>query len=171
MLLRLRSRRAPRRRRSLDSGLSPSIILAAAGLHWQFHNANSHHWKRRPRARTGVEAGEGRSRGFCGAGKSRHREGGRVVPGSDYLAIASAVEPELTVVGPEAPLVAGVVDQFRAAGSRLSDPLRANAQLEGSKIHSKELMQRLGIPTARFRARGDAEEGSPRSRSSITRWS
>ena len=74
----------------------------------------------------------------------------RVIESSDYLAAAASVDPRLTVVGPEAPLVAGVVDQFRAAGRAIVGPDRANAQLEGSKIHSKELMQRLGIPTARF---------------------
>ncbi len=83
----------------------------------------------------------------------------RVVPGSDYLAIASAVEPELTVVGPEAVLVTGVVDQFRAAQRPIVGPTQANARIEGSKIHSKQLMQRLGIPTARFARVETAEEG------------
>ncbi|MBT8445972.1 MAG: phosphoribosylamine--glycine ligase [Gammaproteobacteria bacterium] len=59
---------------------------------------------------------------------------------------------DLTVVGPEAPLVAGVVDRFTAAGLRCLGPVRAAAQLEGSKAFSKEFMLRHGIPTARFDA-------------------
>ncbi len=75
---------------------------------------------------------------------------GRVIPSTDYAAVAAAIEPDLTVVGPETPLVAGVVDRFCAATRPIVGPNQANAQIEGSKIHSKELMQRLGIPTARF---------------------
>jgi len=52
-------------------------------------------------------------------------------------------------VGPEAPLAAGVVDDFRARNLPIVGPNRENAQLEASKIHSKALMRRLGIPTAR----------------------
>jgi phosphoribosylamine--glycine ligase len=61
------------------------------------------------------------------------------------------MEVDLTVVGPEAPLVAGVVDQFRDRGMPIVGPVAANAALEGSKVHSKRFMQKLGIPTARFR--------------------
>jgi len=57
---------------------------------------------------------------------------------------------DLTVVGPEGPLVAGVVDQFRAHGLAIVGPTAENAALEGSKIHSKRSMEKLGIPTARF---------------------
>ena len=56
----------------------------------------------------------------------------------------------LTVVGPEAPLAAGVVDMFRAAGLRIFGPTQAAAQLESSKAFSKAFMQRHGIPTAAF---------------------
>ena len=55
---------------------------------------------------------------------------------------------ELTVVGPEAPLAAGVVDEFRAHGMRIFGPTQAAAQLESSKAFSKAFMQRHGIPTA-----------------------
>jgi len=54
----------------------------------------------------------------------------------------------LTVVGPEVPLVAGVVDAFRAAGLRIFGPTAAAAQLEGSKAFAKEFLKRHGIPTA-----------------------
>jgi phosphoribosylamine--glycine ligase len=55
---------------------------------------------------------------------------------------------ELTVVGPEAPLAAGVVDEFRAHGMRIFGPTQAAAQLESSKAFSKAFMLRHGIPTA-----------------------
>ena len=84
---------------------------------------------------------------------------GRLLPTTDYIAAANSVDPDLTVVGPEIPLVAGVVDEFRAAGRKIVGPTREAAQLEGSKIHSKEFMQRLGIPTARFTRVESAEAG------------
>jgi len=66
----------------------------------------------------------------------------------DYVALAQEVD--LTVVGPEAPLVAGVVDEFRSRKLPIVGPTAANAALEGSKVYSKRFMQKLGIPTARF---------------------
>lgn len=56
----------------------------------------------------------------------------------------------LTVVGPEAPLAAGVVDEFRAHGMPIFGPTKAAAQLESSKAFSKAFMQRHGIPTAKY---------------------
>jgi phosphoribosylamine--glycine ligase len=56
----------------------------------------------------------------------------------------------LTVVGPEAPLAAGVVDAFRARGLRIFGPTKAAAQLESSKAFSKAFMKRHGIPTATY---------------------
>jgi len=61
-----------------------------------------------------------------------------------------------TVVGPEAPLAAGVVDAFREAGLRIFGPTRAAAQLEASKDFAKRFMARHGIPTARFGTFTDA---------------
>ena len=63
----------------------------------------------------------------------------------------------LVVVGPEAPLVAGVADELRAAGVAVFGPGAQGAQLEGSKAYSKEFMERVGIPTAAY-ARFDACE-------------
>ena len=63
---------------------------------------------------------------------------------------AAAEKVALTVVGPEAPLAAGVVDLFRARGLRIFGPTRAAALLESSKAHAKEFMQRHGIPTALY---------------------
>jgi len=68
----------------------------------------------------------------------------------DWLRIADSVGADLTVVGPEAPLVAGVVNAFRAAGRLIVGPTREAAQLEGSKIFAKAFMARAGIPTAGF---------------------
>ena len=63
---------------------------------------------------------------------------------------------ELTVVGPEGPLAAGVVDEFRAHGLRIFGPTQAAAQLESSKAFSKAFMQRHGIPTAAYEIFTDA---------------
>jgi phosphoribosylamine---glycine ligase len=68
----------------------------------------------------------------------------------DYLALAESMDVDVTIVGPEAPLVAGVVDRFRSAGRAVFGPTAAAAQLEGSKSFSKDFMTRAAIPTARF---------------------
>jgi phosphoribosylamine---glycine ligase len=69
---------------------------------------------------------------------------------------AAAEKVALTVVGPEAPLAAGVVDLFRARGLRIFGPTRAAAQLESSKSFAKDFMQRHGIPTALYATFTDA---------------
>ena len=69
---------------------------------------------------------------------------------------AAAERIALTVVGPEAPLAAGVVDLFRARGLRIFGPTRAAAQLESSKSFAKAFMQRHGIPTALYASFTDA---------------
>jgi phosphoribosylamine---glycine ligase len=63
--------------------------------------------------------------------------------------LASAERVDLTIIGPEAPLVAGVVDAFKAADLRCFGPTQAAARLEGSKAFAKEFLRRHGIPTAR----------------------
>jgi phosphoribosylamine--glycine ligase len=68
------------------------------------------------------------------------------------LAAAARVGADLVVVGPEAPLVAGVGDALRAAGRRVFGPDRAAAMIEGSKAHAKQLMDSAGIPTAGWAA-------------------
>ena len=80
------------------------------------------------------------------------------VPISDVVQLrewAQAQQNGLTVVGPEAPLAAGVVDEFRAHGLRIFGPTRAAAQLESSKAFSKAFMQRHQIPTAEFETFSD----------------
>ena len=69
---------------------------------------------------------------------------------------ASAEKIALTVVGPEAPLAAGIVDLFRARGLRIFGPTQAAAQLESSKAFAKDFMQRHGIPTALYATFTDA---------------
>lgn len=69
-----------------------------------------------------------------------------------YLSLAADAAADLTVVGPEAPLVAGTVDAFHAAGRPIVGPTQAAARLEGSKVFSKHFMHRAGIPTARYAA-------------------
>ncbi|MFT3755012.1 MAG: phosphoribosylamine--glycine ligase [Pseudoxanthomonas sp.] len=64
------------------------------------------------------------------------------------LQLAQSENIDLTVVGPEVPLVLGVVDKFRAAGLRVFGPTAAAAQLEGSKAFAKDFLARHGIPTA-----------------------
>ena len=78
---------------------------------------------------------------------------------TDPVALADFAEAHkigLTVVGPEAPLAAGVVDIFRNRGLRIFGPTRAAAQLESSKAFAKDFMQRHAIPTASYAAFTDA---------------
>ena len=76
------------------------------------------------------------------------------VPG--LLAFARERRIDLTVVGPEAPLSAGIVDRFEGEGLRIFGASRAAAAIEGSKAFAKELMRRHGIPTADSRTFTDA---------------
>ncbi|GAB1233035.1 phosphoribosylamine--glycine ligase [Ferrigenium sp. UT4] len=69
---------------------------------------------------------------------------------TDLIAFVQREHIELTVVGPEAPLAAGVVDAFRAAGLKIFGPTKAAAQLESSKDFAKRFMTRHHIPTAFF---------------------
>ncbi len=69
---------------------------------------------------------------------------------AQYLALAKSFGVDLTVVGPEAPLVAGIVDAFQAENRLIVGPTAAAAQLEGSKAFSKLVMAEGGVPTARY---------------------
>ncbi len=85
----------------------------------------------------------------------------RNLPLTDIAELADFAQREkiaLTVVGPEAPLAAGVVDLFRARGLRIFGPTQAAAQLESSKDFAKAFMQRHGIPTARYASFNDAAQ-------------
>jgi phosphoribosylamine--glycine ligase len=74
----------------------------------------------------------------------------------ELIAFAREERIEMTVVGPEAPIAAGIVDAFRAAGLRIFGPTRAAAQLEWSKDFAKAFMTRHAIPTAAYRSFTDA---------------
>ena len=93
---------------------------------------------------------------LCAPGNPGIASVARLVPinADDIPALADLAEREnvgLTIVGPEAPLNAGLVDFFTARGLRAFGPSRAAAQLECSKVFAKEFMTRHGIPTARYR--------------------
>jgi phosphoribosylamine--glycine ligase len=75
------------------------------------------------------------------------------------LAAAAAADPDLVLVGPEAPLVAGVSDALRAAGISCFGPSRAAARLEGSKAFCTEVMEAAGVATAAYRVVADPADG------------
>ena len=89
---------------------------------------------------------------------------GACIPGIDILnpeavvdlALANAID--LVVIGPEAPLAAGVVDALTTAGIRAYGPTKAGARLESSKAFAKEIMRRAGVPTADSRTFTDVDE-------------
>jgi phosphoribosylamine---glycine ligase len=77
------------------------------------------------------------------------------IPAEDHSQLSSFARSEridLTFVGPEAPLAAGLVDAFESAGIPIVGPTAAAARLEGSKVFAKDFMARQGIPTATYRA-------------------
>ncbi|MGQ9660760.1 MAG: phosphoribosylamine--glycine ligase [Kiritimatiellia bacterium] len=97
---------------------------------------------------------------FCAPGNAGTAELAHNIPvGADdlegLLRWAQENRPDLTVVGPEAPLCAGIVDLFTAAGLKIFGPSRAAAQLEGSKVFSKEIMISAGVPTAQAKVFDD----------------
>src|SRR5437763_108339 len=96
-----------------------------------------------------------------GNGGSASEPGVQNVAPSETAALIDLCRREqiqLTLVGPEAPLAAGVVDAFRDAGLRIFGPTRAAAQLESSKDFAKSFMVRHGLPTARHRSFDNARD-------------
>ena len=90
---------------------------------------------------------------FCAPGNAGIAEQAECAPISatdieKLVAFASEKRIDLTIVGPEAPLCAGIVDVFRAKGLRILGPSKAAAQLEGSKVFSKQLLLKYNVPTA-----------------------
>jgi phosphoribosylamine---glycine ligase len=88
------------------------------------------------------------------------RDGVECLPGGDVVAAAQEGELDLVVVGPEAPLVAGLVDDLTAAGIPAFGPTRAAARVEGSKAYAKQLMRDCGVPTASHVMFRDREEAA-----------
>ena len=74
------------------------------------------------------------------------------------LAFVREKEIDLTVVGPEGPLAAGIVDRFREEGLRIFGPTKSASRIESSKEFAKDLMSRHGIPTASYRTFSDFDE-------------
>ena len=74
------------------------------------------------------------------------------------MSFAKHNDIDLTVVGPEAPLVAGIVDEFKSQGLAVFGPSKSAARLEGSKAFSKEIMKKAGVPTANFSTFTDVEQ-------------
>jgi phosphoribosylamine--glycine ligase len=87
--------------------------------------------------------------GNAGTAAVAEQRGVDAVDGSAVAALASHVRADLVVIGPEAPLVAGVADAVRAAGIDCFGPSAAAAQLEGSKAFAKDVMAAAHVPTAR----------------------
>ncbi len=78
-----------------------------------------------------------------------------------YLDLAVQIDAALTVVGPEAPLVAGIVDLFRAAGRKIVGPTQRAAELEGSKAFTKAFLDQHQIPTARSHTAASRDAAKP----------
>lgn len=100
---------------------------------------------------------------FCAPGNAGIAQIAECVPiGVDDLAGFAAYSEEsgvdLNIVGPEAPLAAGIVDEFEKRGLRIVGPGREAARLESSKAFAKNFMRRHGIPTARYRIASSADE-------------
>ncbi|HEV3121049.1 MAG TPA: phosphoribosylamine--glycine ligase, partial [Isosphaeraceae bacterium] len=102
---------------------------------------------------------------YCAPGNAGTAQEGQNVPiePGEFRALIQFAKREgigLTVVGPEEPLVNGIVDAFQREGLRIFGPRKEAAELEGSKVFAKELMRQAGIPTADyriFRSAPDAE--------------
>jgi phosphoribosylamine---glycine ligase len=86
------------------------------------------------------------------------RDGVECLPDGALVAVARDRDVDLVVVGPEAPLVAGLVDELADAGIAAFGPSRAAARIEGSKAYAKELMKSCGVPTASHVLFRDREE-------------
>ncbi|MDQ0254062.1 phosphoribosylamine--glycine ligase [Evansella vedderi] len=100
---------------------------------------------------------------FAAPGSDAMKEDGVTavgIPQEDHGALiqfAKENEIELTVVGPEAPLVSGIVDDFQEAGLTVFGPSKAAATLEGSKQFAKEIMKKYEVPTAQYEAFTDLD--------------
>src|SRR5690349_13585233 len=100
---------------------------------------------------------------FCAPGNAGIAQVAECVPiqVDDLSGLANYAEQskiDLTMVGPEAPLAAGIVDEFESRGLRVVGPNKAAARLESSKAFAKNFMARHSIPTARYRVAGSIQE-------------
>jgi phosphoribosylamine--glycine ligase len=100
---------------------------------------------------------------YCAPGNGGIADEAECIPADiknldSMIAVANRVRPDLTIVGPELPLMLGVVDEFTRRGWRTFGPTRAAAQLETSKSFAKEFLQRHHIPTAHYAICDSAEQ-------------
>src|SRR5262249_23584496 len=102
-------------------------------------------WKRAQRASLEERHGAPGSHGIAALGRCHpvHAE-----DGEGLLGLAGALEADLVVVGPEAPLVTGVADELRHLGVAVFGPSAGAARIEGSKSFAKDVMHAAGVPTA-----------------------
>ncbi len=118
-------------------------------------------WKLRQSARV--------SKVYCAPGNGGIAEEAECLPVDlksldSMVALGKQLQPDLTVVGPELPLMLGVVDEFTRRGWAVFGPTKMAAQLESSKSFAKEFLQRHRIPTAAYAICGSAP--TPRARGS-----
>ncbi len=107
---------------------------------------------------------------FCAPGNAGIAQIAEVLLLDDHVRLAQFVEAEkidLTFVGPEAPLAAGIVDLFDSRGLRIVGPTAAGARLEASKIFAKDFMARHGIPTAAYRVADSPQQAIDHLRSGV----
>jgi phosphoribosylamine--glycine ligase len=102
---------------------------------------------------------------FCAPGNAGIAQTAECVdiPATDLEGLASFAEGngvDLTVVGPELPLVMGIVDRFEERGLRIFGPHREAAEIEGSKVFCKDLLGKYGVPTAEYRVFDDHDEAA-----------
>ena len=100
---------------------------------------------------------------YCAPGNAGIAQEGECIPvdltqNKALVDLAKRLHADLTIVGPEAPLVAGIVDDFEKEGLKIIGPTKAAARLEGSKVFAKQFMQRHGLPTARFEVADNAQD-------------
>ncbi len=103
--------------------------------------------------------------GNAGMGRTVELSAVNAADPAAVLTLADRLGVDLTVVGPEAPLAAGLVDHFQAAGRPIFGPTRAAARLETSKAFAKDFMARHGVPSARYRVCHTADDAATAIRS------
>src|SRR5258707_4061212 len=100
---------------------------------------------------------------YCAPGNAGIAEVADCVPidSSNIVEVADfaqSITADLTVVGPELPMVLGIADEFLRRGMSIFCPIRSAAEIEGSKAFAREFMQRHGIPSPRYEICTTAEE-------------
>src|SRR5690348_4940500 len=99
---------------------------------------------------------------YCAGGNPGIAQMAKIVPVApdDFAGLIDFARREkidLTLVGPEDPLAAGIVDEFNSSGLKIFGPTRAAARLEASKAFAKQVMSEAGVPTAAFEIFSEAE--------------